>query len=123
MNVDRRALRNADVDVRDADKYTNIAILQSLSPLDLIEIARRSVIDGRPQQMPQVLNIGAMRGLAAIGDLPELCVNLARKRRFESIVEHRLMCPFGQPATRSMIVHFFLVFPASWRLRGETYLK
>ena len=59
MLIDRGLLRNESIHVRDADHNFDVAIRKALGDLDLIEVARGIVVDGRPQQISQVADVAS----------------------------------------------------------------
>ena len=62
MGVYGRAFGNGPIHIGDADQDADAAVAQVLGEFDLVEIARRVVIDGGPEQLAQIAHVGAGRG-------------------------------------------------------------
>ena len=90
--VDRRILRHERVDVGDGDQHPRRAVGQPLGDLELIEIARRVVVDGRPEQTAQVADIGPDAVAERVaGNFSELSGDLGVEHQVEPAQPHQLL--------------------------------
>ena len=89
MLVDRGLLRDEGINVGDADHDFHVAIGDAFGDLDLIEVARGVVVDGRPEQIAQIADVSVGRDLRRMGlQFGELLRNLGRKFWFEAVMLH-----------------------------------
>lgn len=109
--VDRRQLGRERIYVGDADHDLDAAIGQPLGDLDLIEIARRVVIDRRPEQASEVAYIyigGDFRRM--VSERCELFRYSRRKLRLKAVLDHDFFRDGFQVAVIGAgIVHALLV--------------
>ena len=73
------------------DQDARLAVRKPLRHLDLIEIARRVVVDGRPEQVAQVTHCGAGGGRRLAAKSIKLCGRVRRKVRVKPVLDHYLV--------------------------------
>ena len=89
--VDGRARGHERVHVRDADQHSHRAVGQSLGDFNLIEVARRVVVDRRPQQAAQIAHLRSRcdGGRMRVDGL-QLGLGGGGKLRLEAVRDHLL---------------------------------
>ena len=93
--VDGRVRRNERVDVGDRHQHLDVAVRQPLGHLDLIEVARRVVVDRRPEQAAQIANVGARLEMRRMRrQRRQLLLHLAERIQARS---HALAWPAPRP--------------------------
>ncbi len=88
--VDRGALLDKRIDIRDRDENLDGAAPQLLRDGQLIQVSRIVVVDRAPKEMGQIPDLGP--GLAGSGgDRSQLLLAGPRELRLEPVVDHRLL--------------------------------
>ena len=92
MQVDRRAFGHKRIHIGYADQHLRCAVRQLFRVFNLVKIARGVIVDGRPQQFAQVLDIcrGCLRRFAF--DRGQLLRDSRREFRLKAILQHQLFC-------------------------------
>ena len=103
--VNRCLLGDKGVDVRNADHDFHVAIRGAFGDFNLIEVARRIVVDGGPEQIAQVAEIASRGDLRRMGfQVGKLLRNLRREIRLEAVALHDCFCGGLQVELRSIDV-------------------
>ena len=128
--IHRRVARDERVHVGDGDKHLRLAVGRGLGDRQLIEVARVVIVDGAPQQLPQVQDIGRWAlgfGLwALLFEGRDLFQRRGGKVGLEAAVAHRLVSNLLEKCTgrghRDTVVHaswFSVLSSCSGSVRGS----
>ena len=79
--IDRGRLGNKCIHVGNADHDFHVTIRDTFGHFDLIEITRRVIVDGRPEQIAEIANVSVGSDLRRMGfQLGQLLRNLGENR-------------------------------------------